>query len=137
MGAGPPAGAAEEAGQQARAATHGKARVPALVIQGGVDKTVAPINALYLARQFLVFNGFDAAALPQGAMLPRPGMLPLPWRSPGTVDGDYYVGRRLAARVLTIPALGHAWSGGDAAYPFFEADHQDATRIVCDFFDAH
>jgi len=137
MREGPRENKAEESALQARAAAHGKARVPALIVQGGADKAVAPINALHLARQFLVFNGFDPAALPQGAMLPRPGMLPLPWRSPGTLDGDYYVGRRLAARLLTVPALGHAWSGGDAAYPFFEADHEDATRLVCDFFAAH
>ena len=137
MGAGPPAGAAEEAALQARAAAHGKARVPALVIHGAADKTVSPINALYLARQFLVFNGFEPASLPQGAMLPRPGLVPLPWRSPGTLDGDYYVGRRLAARVLTAGGLGHAWSGGDAAYPFFQAEGEDATRLACDFFAAH
>lgn len=136
MAAGP-RGGAEQAALQARAAAHGEVRVPALIIHGAADDRVAPVNALFLARQFLLFNGFDPAALPPGAALPRPGMLPLPWRSSGQLDGDYYVGRRIAARVVTIAGLGHAWSGGDAAYAFFEAEHQDATRLVCDFFAEH
>lgn len=113
-----------------------RGRVPALIIHGKDDRTVAPVNAVYLARQFLVFNGFDPAALPPGAALPRPGMLPLPWRSNGP-DGDYYVGTRLATRVLTIPGLGHAWSGGDGAYAYCAPDCEDATGLVCDFFAAH
>ena len=128
---------ASEAALQARAAAHGRVRLPALVIHGAADQTVAPVNAAFLARQFLLFNGFAPAALPPGAALPRPGLLPLPWRSSDGLDGDYYVGRRLAARVLTIAGLGHAWSGGDAAYPHFAAEHPDATRLVCDFFAAH
>jgi poly(3-hydroxybutyrate) depolymerase len=111
--------------------------VPALIIHGKDDRTVAPVNAAYLARQFLAFNGFDPAALPPGAALPRPGMLALPWPSSNGPDGDYYAGRRLAARVLTIAGLGHAWSGGDAAQPFFSADGPDATRLACEFFAAH
>ncbi|MGQ0547518.1 MAG: extracellular catalytic domain type 1 short-chain-length polyhydroxyalkanoate depolymerase [Betaproteobacteria bacterium] len=110
-----------------------RGRVPALIIHGKDDATVAPVNAVHLARQFIAFNGGE---VPPGAALPRPGMLPLPWRSNGP-DGDYYVGRRLAARVLTIAGLGHAWSGGDPAHPFFAAEGPDATELICDFFAAH
>ena len=142
---GAPCGAAHDAAEAHRVMAEGpkgdafpetRGRVPALIIHGKDDRTVAPVNALYLARQFLVFNGFDPAALPPGAALPRPGMLPLPWRSNGP-DGGYYAGARLAARVVTIEGLGHAWSGGDPAQPFFSADGPDATRLVCDFFAAH
>jgi len=136
MGAGPKGGA-EAAALQARAAVHGQARVPALILHGAQDRTVAPVNALYLVRQFLLFNGFDPAGLPGGSALPRPGMLPIPWRSGDRPDGDYYVGRRLAARLVTIPGLGHAWSGGDPAHAFFDGEHAEATRLVCDFFAAH
>ena len=110
-----------------------RGRVPALILHGKDDRTVAPVNAVYLARQFLSFNGGE---VPADAPLPSPGLLSLPWRSNGA-DGDYYVGRRLAARLFTIAGLGHAWSGGDPAYPFFDAEHADATRLVCDFFAAH
>ena len=142
---GVPCGVAHDAAGGHRVMTEGpkkealpttRGRVPALIIHGRDDRTVAPVNAAYLARQFLVLNGFDPAALPPGAALPQPGMLPLSWRSDG-IDGDYYVGRRLAASVATIAGLGHAWSGGDSAYPFFAPGHEDATRLVCDFFAAH
>lgn len=136
MAAGPRSGA-EEAALQARTAAQGLPRVPALILHGTEDQAVAPVNAVFLARQFLLFNGFDPSALPAGATLPRPGMLPLPFRSGDKPDGDYYVGRRLGARLVTIPGLGHAWSGGDPAHPHFDGEHLDATRLVCDFFAAH
>jgi poly(3-hydroxybutyrate) depolymerase len=136
MAAGPKGGA-EAVAIQARAAAHGQARVPALIVHGAADEVVSPINAVYLARQFLLFNGFDPAALPAGAALPRPGILPLGFRSREKPDGEYYVGRRLGARLVTIPGLGHAWSGGDAAHAFFDGEHLEATRLVCDFFAAH
>jgi poly(hydroxyalkanoate) depolymerase family esterase len=129
---------ADEAALQARVASHGEARVPALIIHGAADTAVAPVNALHLARQFLLFNGFDPAALPKGAALPRAGMLPLPFFSKSErPDGDYYVGRRLAARLVTIPGLAHAWSGGDPAHAYFDGAHLEATRLICDFFAAH
>jgi hypothetical protein len=111
--------------------------VPALIVHGAEDRLVAPVNAIHLARQFLLFNGFDPAALPKGAGLPRPGMLSLPFLSSERGDGDYYVGRRLAARRVTIPGLGHAWSGGEPSRPYFDSEHLEATRLVCDFFAAH
>jgi poly(hydroxyalkanoate) depolymerase family esterase len=128
MAAGPRAGV-EEAALQARAASGDKARVPALILQGEKDGTVAPVNAVHLARQFLLFNGFDPKELPPGAALPRAGLL--------SREGAYYVGRRLAARLMIVPGLGHAWSGGDPAYPYFAAGPVDATRLICDFFHAH
>jgi poly(3-hydroxybutyrate) depolymerase len=50
---------------------------------------------------------------------------------------DYHAGRRLAARLVTIPGLGHAWSGGDAAFEFFDERRIDATALICDFFASH
>lgn len=136
MASGPKAGA-DEAALQARAAAHGEARMPALIVHGAQDETVAPVNAIFLARQFLLFNGFDPATMPKGAVLPRPGMLPLHFRSSERPDGDYYVGRRLGAKLVTIPGLGHAWSGGEPGQPYFDGEHLEATRLVCDFFAAH
>jgi poly(hydroxyalkanoate) depolymerase family esterase len=136
MAHGPKQGAAEAA-LQARAAAHGEARVPALIVHGSEDRTVAPVNAVHLARQFLLFNGYEPAALPEGAALPPPGRLSLPFFRAERPDGDYYVGRRLAAKLVTIPGLGHAWSGGDPAQPYFDGTHLEATRLICDFFAAH
>jgi len=122
---------------EARARAQGKARVPALVIQGAADTTVAPVNSVFLARQFLLFNGFAQDHLPAGAALPPAQVGAFQPRASGYLTSDYQAGRRLAARLVTIPGLGHAWSGGDAAYPFFDGRHLDATELVCDFFAAH
>jgi poly(3-hydroxybutyrate) depolymerase len=58
-------------------------------------------------------------------------------RAADYLSSEYYAGRRLAARLLTIPGLGHAWSGGDPAYEFFDDRHLDATELICDFFASH
>jgi poly(hydroxyalkanoate) depolymerase family esterase len=140
---GVPCGVANDAADARRVMAEGprddvdptaRGRTPALVIHGREDGTVAPVNAILLARQFLFFNGGE---VPPDAPLPRPGALSLPWLSSDGPDGDYRVGRRLAARLMTLPGLGHAWSGGDAAHPFFSSEGPDATRLVCDFFAAH
>ena len=118
---------------EARAKAGGKARVPALIVHGAADQTVAPVNAIHLARQFLILNG--AEDLPPGAALPPAQVRPFA-RASAHLAGDYYAGRRLAARLVTVAELGHSWSGGDPAYPFFEAREPDATALACDFFAA-
>ena len=124
----------DEIAAEARARAGGKARVPALIFQGAADQTVAPVNAIHLARQFLILNG--AEGLPPGAALPPAQVQPFA-RASAHLAGDYYAGRRLAARLVTVAELGHSWSGGDPAYPFFDARAPDATALACDFFAAH
>jgi poly(3-hydroxybutyrate) depolymerase len=58
-------------------------------------------------------------------------------RAFGYVMSEYYAGRRLAARLLTMPGLGHAWSGGDASFEYCDDRYPDATALICDFFEAH
>lgn len=117
---------------EARAAAGAKARMPVLVIHGAGDSTVAPVNATFLVRQFLIFNG--AVELPAaGALPPSPTRVVHP-RAMGYIESEFYSGRRLAARLLTIPGLGHAWSGGDPAYGYFDDAHLDATAAILDFF---
>jgi hypothetical protein len=90
------------------------------------------VNATYLVRQFLIFNG--AADLPAGAALPPSPTRVMHPRGTGCIESEFYAGRRLAARLLTIPGLGHAWSGGDPAYGYFDERHLDATAAILDFF---
>jgi len=134
MAEGPRDGRTDAFAIEARAAAGAKARVPALVIHGSADKLVAPVNADHLVRQFVLFNGGE---LKPGEALPPSVTRAVHPRAFGYVMGEYYAGRRLAARLITIPGLGHAWSGGDPAYSYAEDRHLDATALVCEFFEAH
>jgi poly(hydroxyalkanoate) depolymerase family esterase len=132
MAVGPRDNRTDLMGAEARAAAGAKARLPVLVIHGSADTTVAPVNATFLVRQFLLFNG--ATDLPPGAALPPSPTRVMHPRGTGYIESDFYAGRRLAARLLTIPGLGHAWSGGDPAHGYFDDAHLDATAAILDFF---
>ena len=129
-----PLGGTDALAVEARAKAGGKARVPALVIQGAVDRTVAPVNSVFLVRQFLLLNGVAPEELPAGAALPPAQVRAFQPRVSDYLLSEYYAGRRLAAQWLTIPGLDHAWSGGDSAYPFFDGRTLDATELICNFF---
>jgi poly(3-hydroxybutyrate) depolymerase len=122
---------------EARAKARDKARVPALIVHGAADDAVAPVNSVYLVRQFLLFNGLSPQELPAGASLPPAQVRRFPPRVSDYFAADYHAGRRLAARLVTIPGLAHAWSGGDSAFGFFDGRGLDATALACDFFAAH
>jgi poly(3-hydroxybutyrate) depolymerase len=134
MAEGPLDGRTDALALEARAAAGVNARVPALIIHGSADDAVAPGNSTHLVRQFLLFNGGE---LPPGAALPPTLTRAVQPRGFGYIMSEYYAGRRLAARHLTIPGLGHAWSGGDSALEYFDDRYPDATTLVCDFFDGH
>ena len=96
-------------GAQARAVAGGKVRVPLLVIHGERDTVVAKINAMQLVEQYRALNGETLSpALSQG---------------------------RGSTRLVMVPELGHAWSGGDAAYPFNDANSPDATAMLGEFVE--
>jgi poly(hydroxyalkanoate) depolymerase family esterase len=122
---------------EARAKAGEKTRLPALVIHGAADTSVAPVNSVFLVRQFLLFNGLAPAELPGGVALPPAQVRPFQARASNYLAADYHAGRRLAARLVTIPGLGHAWSGGDPALEFFDGGRFDATALICDFFASH
>src|SRR5687767_9191152 len=134
MSEGPKRGT-DEIAIEARAKSGHKARVPALVIHGAADSTVAPVNAAFLVRQFLLLNGIEQ--LPSGPALPPAHIRPFQRQVSDYHLSEYYAGRRLAAAFLTIPGLEHAWSGGDPAHRFFDERHLDATELICDFFASH
>jgi poly(hydroxyalkanoate) depolymerase family esterase len=134
MAHGPRDGRTDVLAAEARVSAGAKARVPALILQGSTDAMVAPANADSLVRQFVLFNGGEL----------QPGEAPPPSltravhpRAFGYVMSEYYAGRRLAARLLTMPGLGHAWSGGDPAFEYCDERYPDATALICDFFEGH
>ena len=134
MAEGPRDGRTDVLAAEARAAAGPKARVPALILQGSADATVAPANADYLVRQFVLFNGGE---LQPGEALPPSVTRAVHPRAFGYVMSEYYAGRRLAARLLTMPGLGHAWSGGDASFEYCDDRYPDATALICEFFEGH
>jgi poly(3-hydroxybutyrate) depolymerase len=126
-----------KAGADARARAPGASvRMPLLAVHGEGDSVVAQVNAYQLVRQFLALNG---AKPREGAAGERPApeteaFVPL-------ADGrqmrvaEYLDGRRVIARLIQVPQLGHAWSGGDPAYPFADAKPPDATALLGEFIE--
>ncbi len=111
--------------------------VPLLAIQGESDPVVAGVNAVMLVRQYLRLNGHPS--------VDAPGLSP---RSPPAADAErtdatpgarsstireWRIGERLIVRHVAIDGLGHAWSGGDDALPFNDAQGPDATSLVGNF----
>jgi len=97
--------------------------MPAILIQGGSDDIVRPINQAQLMRQSLLLNRLSGP--PKITDKPRSRL------------HDFYVGRKLMLRVAHIEQLGHAWSGGDATLPFNAKAGPDASKLMLDFFARH
>jgi poly(3-hydroxybutyrate) depolymerase len=125
--------AVEEIGAKARDAASRRALpVPLLVVHGADDHLVSLRNARQLVRQYLVFNGrLDPKQM-------TPDELPPPDReitqqfSPGRVATtiEYRDGARTLVRMVRVDDLGHAWSGGDAAFPYNDPLPPDATALL-------
>ena len=105
--------------------------LPLLVIQGGLDEVVAPINAAQLVRQYLALNGHAAADAGDRNELPLPDRrLATAAELRMVTTSEWMVGRRLVARHVLIDGLGHAWSGGDDRYPYTDSRGPDATALL-------
>ena len=109
--------------------------VPLCAIQGGRDNVVAEINAIQLVRQYLVRNGRLEAAERPPAELPAPDTETSQdiggGRSVNTTD--YRIGDRVVVRLVRVPELGHAWSGGDDSLSYNDAKPPDATAVLGEF----
>jgi len=106
--------------------------VPLLVVHGGADDTVAPVNAIQLVRQYLALNGHPAAGSGPAEALPLPDATRVETTPAGRTitTSEWRVDGRLVARHVQVDALGHAWSGGDESYPYNDASAPDATALL-------
>jgi poly(hydroxyalkanoate) depolymerase family esterase len=105
--------------------------VPLLVIQGGADDVVDPVNAVQLVRQYLTLNGHPAADTGDRNALPLPDRsVVAPVDSRTVTTSEWSVAGRLVARHVLIDELAHAWSGGDDAYPYNDPHAPDATALL-------
>jgi len=102
--------------------------MPAIIIQGDVDRVVAPENAEQLALQFARLNRLIDA---DGAR--RSGEV-REERKAGVVTRDYLKSGRRVVRMCRVQGLGHAWSGGDDAVPFHSSKGPDASALAWEFF---
>jgi poly(hydroxyalkanoate) depolymerase family esterase len=110
--------------------------VPAIVVHGTADRTVAPVNGEQLVAQWLAANRL-ASREPFEADPRRPTST-----SEGRADGGLaYTSRRwldgrgrLVQEHLAVDGLGHAWSGGVANGSFTDPRGPSATEAICAFF---
>jgi poly(hydroxyalkanoate) depolymerase family esterase len=127
----------EEIALLAREQTSSRALpLPLCVIHGGRDSVVAAVNSVELVRQYLVFNAWMNASTTPAHELPAANA-----SVRATLDGgrgmttdDYRINGRLVARLIRVPELAHAWSGGDAAYAYNDPLPPDATALFAEFF---
>jgi poly(hydroxyalkanoate) depolymerase family esterase len=124
----------ERIGEEARSG--GPVRLPLHVVHGDADNVVAEVNAVHLVRQFLALNGRPT---PDG---PRDELPPADVDATSTLPGgrsirsvEYRDGKRLLVRAVRVAGLGHAWSGGDAAFPFNDPAPPDATALLARFVE--
>jgi poly(hydroxyalkanoate) depolymerase family esterase len=109
--------------------------VPLLVMHGSDDHVVALRNARQLVRQYLVFNGrLEAQATPPDT-LPPPDLETVQAVAPGRTATtiEYRDAGRTVVRMIQVDGLGHAWSGGDAAFPYNDPRPPDATALLAAF----
>jgi poly(hydroxyalkanoate) depolymerase family esterase len=111
-------------------------RVPALVVHGAADRTVAPVNGEQLAGQWLAANRL--ADPDAGDLDPRRPSSTSPDAVPG---GHRFTRTRWNARDgrpivehVAIDGLGHAWSGGAAGGSYTDPDGPSATDAAWRFF---
>ena len=110
--------------------------VPAIVIHGGADRTVAPINGDQVVDQWLTFNRLAA-----------PGEVDGDPRRPSTTAREHPPGAnaftrrrwtdRHGAVVLEhvkVDGLGHAWSGGAPGGSYTDPRGPIASDVIWEFF---
>ena len=112
--------------------------VPVIIIQGGADAVVRPINATHTRDQWSAMNALALGASSGGGVSST--------SSTAQAGGLAYVRERVTIPqgeksaeivVLTIEGLGHAWSGGSARGTFADERGPDATAEILEFFLAH
>lgn len=109
-------------------------KIPAILLHGGADKVVRPVNLGQLAQQFRILNQLDSQnATPVISKTARRGKKPVnPYQTQ-----EYLIDRKSFLKVCEIQNLDHAWSGGDCALPWNACNGPDASKLMWDFFARH
>jgi poly(hydroxyalkanoate) depolymerase family esterase len=127
----------EALGEVAFAAMGSTARVvPALVVHGTADATVAPINGEQAVRQWMETNrraargAYDADFDRPDAVVRDDGAGGLPSTRCTWLDAD----GRVVQEQIEVEGLGHAWSGGAAGGADTDPRGPSAADAIHDFF---
>jgi poly(hydroxyalkanoate) depolymerase family esterase len=138
MQAGPEQDVAKIADDARTAAPGQMLRVPLLAVHGEADAVVAPRNTLALVRQYLHLNGFAATTdgEAKSSDLPTADTETRTTLASGRIETvrEWRSDGRLVVRLVEVTGLGHAWSGGDPALAFNDAEAPDATSLLGEFF---
>ncbi|MEA2384513.1 MAG: hypothetical protein QOH72_4484 [Solirubrobacteraceae bacterium] len=110
--------------------------VPALVIHGTADATVAPVNGEHAVRQWMATNrsaahgAYDPDFDRPDAVVRDDGAGGMPFTRRTWLDADGLV----VQEQIEIEGLGHAWSGGAAGGSYTDPRGPSAADAIFDFF---
>jgi len=110
--------------------------VPTLVIHGRADRVVNPVNAEQIVEQCcaMALQAASVASIAPQTVVTHERRWTDAERQ--CLLTDYALGGTVVVRRILIDGLAHAWSGGDARYPFNDAAGPDATALVWEFFSS-
>lgn len=109
--------------------------VPVIVMQGGSDTTVKPINAQQVIAQWAETDGRAGSSVKPTADS----------EDHGTAGGKTYTHSTytngasgpVVMELYVVDSMDHAWAGGNAAGSFTDPNAPNATALIGAFFDAH
>jgi poly(hydroxyalkanoate) depolymerase family esterase len=128
----------EAQGEAALVAMGAAARpVPAIVIHGTADATVAPVNAEHAVRQWMATNrraagGYDLDFERPDAVVRDDGAGGRPFTRRTWHDG----GGRVVQELIEVEGMGHAWSGGAPGGSYTDPRGPSASDAIYGFFAA-
>jgi poly(hydroxyalkanoate) depolymerase family esterase len=128
----------EAQGEAALVAMGAAARpVPAIVIHGTADGTVAPVNAEHAVRQWMATNrraadGYELDFERPDAIVRDDAAGGLPFTRRTWHDGR----GRVAQELIEVEGMGHAWSGGAPGGSYTDPRGPSASDAIYDFFAA-
>lgn len=113
----------------------GRTPPPLLLIHGGNDHVVSFDNALASAGLWLTLSASPHGAAP-AIFAPHPEQGVRRGQRHAYTVQDWWRDGRPYVRLVRVPALAHAWSGGVAGQAYADPAGPDALRIAFAFFDA-
>lgn len=132
MRSGSPHSPSETAHKALRASRGATRFVPTLVVHGSADDVVNIINAQQTVAQAKALAEFGEAK-PLEAI----DEMRISGAGRDYLVNDYTRERQALLRQITIEGLAHAWSGGDAQFPYHDALAPDSSRLIWEFLSLH